>query len=249
MEVAPQYEAGKEVVAGSGCLACHKLGENGNNGPGPGTDPHRRPDPARGDHALGRNRARHHALLPRPAAEEAQRARRLPLVARTEPLAASAGVSGPSSAMDTINDNRDSPEFAGQVNRMFDRVAGHYDALNSVMTAGLHHRWRERAAERAGLGPGDVGARRLLRHRRPGPRAGRPGRPGRPRGRLRLLRADARPRPREGGRAQRRRGALRVGGRARACPTTAAASTRSRSASGSATSPTSTAACARWPGC
>ena len=26
---------GKEVVAQSGCLACHKLGENGNNGPGP----------------------------------------------------------------------------------------------------------------------------------------------------------------------------------------------------------------------
>jgi len=29
MKVAPQYEAGKEVVAGSGCLACHKIGENG----------------------------------------------------------------------------------------------------------------------------------------------------------------------------------------------------------------------------
>src|SRR4051795_4880 len=35
MKVAPQYEAGKEVVAGAGCLACHKIGENGNNGPGP----------------------------------------------------------------------------------------------------------------------------------------------------------------------------------------------------------------------
>jgi quinol-cytochrome oxidoreductase complex cytochrome b subunit len=35
MEVAPQYEAGKEVVAGAGCLACHKIGENGNHGPGP----------------------------------------------------------------------------------------------------------------------------------------------------------------------------------------------------------------------
>ena len=35
LKVAPQYEAGKEVVAGSGCLACHKLGDNGNNGPGP----------------------------------------------------------------------------------------------------------------------------------------------------------------------------------------------------------------------
>ncbi len=58
--------------------------------------------------------------------------------------------------MDTINDNRQSPDFAGQVNRMFDRVAGRYDALNSVMTAGLHHRWRERAAAKAQLGPGDA---------------------------------------------------------------------------------------------
>lgn len=38
---------------------------------------------------------------------------------------------------------------------MFGRVAGRYDALNSVMTAGLHHRWRERAADRAELAPGD----------------------------------------------------------------------------------------------
>jgi demethylmenaquinone methyltransferase/2-methoxy-6-polyprenyl-1,4-benzoquinol methylase len=38
---------------------------------------------------------------------------------------------------------------------MFDRVAGRYDALNSVMTAGLHHRWRQRAADRAELSPGD----------------------------------------------------------------------------------------------
>ncbi len=64
------------------------------------------------------------------------------------------GRGGPN-PMDTINDNRQSPDFAGQVNRMFDRVAGRYDALNSLMTAGLHHRWRERAAARTGLGPGD----------------------------------------------------------------------------------------------
>ena len=38
---------------------------------------------------------------------------------------------------------------------MFDRVASRYDALNSLMTAGLHHRWRERAAGRAELRPGD----------------------------------------------------------------------------------------------
>jgi menaquinol-cytochrome c reductase cytochrome b/c subunit len=29
VEVAPQYEPGKEVVAQSGCLACHKIGESG----------------------------------------------------------------------------------------------------------------------------------------------------------------------------------------------------------------------------
>jgi menaquinol-cytochrome c reductase cytochrome b/c subunit len=35
LKVAPQYEAGKLVTAQSGCLACHKIGENGNDGPGP----------------------------------------------------------------------------------------------------------------------------------------------------------------------------------------------------------------------
>jgi quinol---cytochrome c reductase cytochrome c subunit, bacillus type len=30
-----EYEAGKQVIAQSGCLACHKIGENGNDGPGP----------------------------------------------------------------------------------------------------------------------------------------------------------------------------------------------------------------------
>lgn len=39
---------------------------------------------------------------------------------------------------------------------MFDRVASRYDALNSVMTAGLHHRWRERAVDRAEPRPGDA---------------------------------------------------------------------------------------------
>jgi demethylmenaquinone methyltransferase / 2-methoxy-6-polyprenyl-1,4-benzoquinol methylase len=42
-----------------------------------------------------------------------------------------------------------------QVQAMFDRIARVYDLLNSVMTAGLHHRWRERAADLAAVGPGD----------------------------------------------------------------------------------------------
>ncbi len=55
----------------------------------------------------------------------------------------------------TERPTRESGEFASQVNRMFDRIAGHYDAMNSVMTAGLHHRWRQRAAARVELREGD----------------------------------------------------------------------------------------------
>jgi demethylmenaquinone methyltransferase / 2-methoxy-6-polyprenyl-1,4-benzoquinol methylase len=41
-----------------------------------------------------------------------------------------------------------------QVRAMFDRIAGVYDRMNSVMTAGLHHHWRRRAADLAALQPG-----------------------------------------------------------------------------------------------
>jgi demethylmenaquinone methyltransferase / 2-methoxy-6-polyprenyl-1,4-benzoquinol methylase len=43
-----------------------------------------------------------------------------------------------------------------QVRAMFDRIARVYDRMNSVMTAGMHHRWRERAADLARVGPGDT---------------------------------------------------------------------------------------------
>jgi demethylmenaquinone methyltransferase/2-methoxy-6-polyprenyl-1,4-benzoquinol methylase len=42
-----------------------------------------------------------------------------------------------------------------QVQAMFDRIARVYDRMNSVMTAGMHHRWRSRAADLARVGPGD----------------------------------------------------------------------------------------------
>jgi demethylmenaquinone methyltransferase/2-methoxy-6-polyprenyl-1,4-benzoquinol methylase len=42
-----------------------------------------------------------------------------------------------------------------QVRAMFDGIARVYDRMNSVMTAGLHHRWRRRAADLAAVGPGD----------------------------------------------------------------------------------------------
>ncbi|HMA26155.1 MAG: c-type cytochrome [Solirubrobacterales bacterium] len=35
LKTSAALEPGKEVVAQSGCLACHRLGDNGNNGPGP----------------------------------------------------------------------------------------------------------------------------------------------------------------------------------------------------------------------
>jgi demethylmenaquinone methyltransferase/2-methoxy-6-polyprenyl-1,4-benzoquinol methylase len=38
---------------------------------------------------------------------------------------------------------------------MFDRIAGLYDRMNAVMTAGLDRSWRHRAAELASVSPGD----------------------------------------------------------------------------------------------
>jgi demethylmenaquinone methyltransferase/2-methoxy-6-polyprenyl-1,4-benzoquinol methylase len=43
----------------------------------------------------------------------------------------------------------------GKVRQMFDGIAGSYDRLNDLMTAGLHHRWREFGVLLAGVGPGD----------------------------------------------------------------------------------------------
>src|SRR4051812_50176285 len=65
-----------------------------------------------------------------------------------------------------------------QVRAMFDRIARVYDRMNSVMTAGMHHTWRERAVELSGVGPGDraldvatgTGDLALALERRGGPR-------------------------------------------------------------------------------
>ena len=42
-----------------------------------------------------------------------------------------------------------------QVQAMFDRIARVYDRMNSVMTAGMHHAWRERAVDLSLAAPGD----------------------------------------------------------------------------------------------
>jgi demethylmenaquinone methyltransferase/2-methoxy-6-polyprenyl-1,4-benzoquinol methylase len=41
-----------------------------------------------------------------------------------------------------------------QVRAMFDRIAKVYDRMNGLMTVGMHHRWRARAAELAAVRPG-----------------------------------------------------------------------------------------------
>jgi demethylmenaquinone methyltransferase/2-methoxy-6-polyprenyl-1,4-benzoquinol methylase len=66
--------------------------------------------------------------------------------------------SAPSPAGGTDRPSRP-PSDAGtlpepQVRAMFDRIAGVYDRMNAVMTAGLHHQWRRRAADLAALRPG-----------------------------------------------------------------------------------------------
>jgi demethylmenaquinone methyltransferase/2-methoxy-6-polyprenyl-1,4-benzoquinol methylase len=55
---------------------------------------------------------------------------------------------------DTAQPQRESAQFSEQVQGMFDRIAGRYDLLNSLMTAGLHHSWRQRAVDRAEVSAG-----------------------------------------------------------------------------------------------
>jgi menaquinol-cytochrome c reductase cytochrome b/c subunit len=50
-----EFRLGRTVVAQSGCLACHKIGDNGNRGPGPNlTRVGEKLSPARIEHALRR---------------------------------------------------------------------------------------------------------------------------------------------------------------------------------------------------
>jgi len=44
----------------------------------------------------------------------------------------------------------------GRIREMFDDIAGSYDRLNDLMTAGLHHRWREVAVLLAEVEPGST---------------------------------------------------------------------------------------------
>jgi demethylmenaquinone methyltransferase/2-methoxy-6-polyprenyl-1,4-benzoquinol methylase len=61
-------------------------------------------------------------------------------------MTASVDAQGPGVASGTLEE--------ADVRAMFDRISGVYDRLNSVMTAGLHHHWRRRAADLAAVGRG-----------------------------------------------------------------------------------------------
>jgi demethylmenaquinone methyltransferase/2-methoxy-6-polyprenyl-1,4-benzoquinol methylase len=63
------------------------------------------------------------------------------------------GSGRPAAAAEAPADRGTLPE--PQVRAMFDRIARVYDLMNSVMTAGLHHQWRRRAADLAAVAPGD----------------------------------------------------------------------------------------------
>lgn len=42
----------------------------------------------------------------------------------------------------------------GRVRKMFGRIAHRYDLMNSLMTAGMHHKWRRLGVEKTALEPG-----------------------------------------------------------------------------------------------
>ena len=190
MAVSADLEKGKLVVAQSGCLACHKIGENGNDGPGPhltdigdkleqGRDPAHAGQPDRSD-----------ALLPQPARGEEGGDRRLPRVAqgrgrRREPAGAAHGRRYRHTARRL---------GAGDVRphrRCLRRHEHGHDGGAAPPLALARGRSRARR-------PGHAGAGRRHRHGRSRDRA-RFAR--RRRRRLGLLGGHARPRPHEGARA------------------------------------------------
>ena len=130
------FAQGEMIVGQSGCLACHVIGSNGNDGPGPN--------------------------LTHVASKVPQQQLASTLINPTPPMPSFAGL--PKNKFNTLvaflsqlQESR--PAMTGtleetQVRAMFDRIAGLYDRMNTVMTAGLHHRWRRRAADLAQVGPG-----------------------------------------------------------------------------------------------
>ena len=171
VEVASKYENGKQVVA---LLGLPRLPQDRREREYARAQPHRdrrSPGPRR-DRAHPREPHLPDALLPEPARGASPSSssrwcsswhpsrRRCPrrTPARSPPSRRSRRDRPPrprssGSAVTAGSGSGTLPE--SQVRSMFDRIAGVYDRMNSVMTAGMHHRWRERAADLARLAPGD----------------------------------------------------------------------------------------------
>ena len=89
-----EYEKGKKAVAQSGCLACHKIGENGNAGPGPNLTKIGDTPAAPGDRAHARQPDGADAVVQEPAAGKVQGDRHLPLAAQVARAVAARAGSG-----------------------------------------------------------------------------------------------------------------------------------------------------------
>src|SRR4051812_4652980 len=191
LKVDAKYEPGKLVAAQSGCLACHKIGENGNDGPGPNLTEigNRLPAAAIGaPWTTRRRRCPPSAACPRTRSRRWSTSSRSSTATPTSPgLRNARGGAGP----------RDVRSHRGGLRR---HELGH-DRRPAPSLARARGRPRARRPRHAGAGRRD-------RHRRPGDRAGPAGRRGR---RLGLLGGDAR-----AGAGQEPLGALGAGQRARA---------------------------------
>ena len=148
-----EYEEGRKVVAQSGCgLPQTRRQRQLRAGARPYA--HRLAHPSPGDRAHARQPDRADALVQEPACEEVHRDRQLPLAAQIAPIVPARGGAGAPPGADPEGRTQAGELQAPEVRAMFDRIAGVYDVMNTAMTAGLHHRWRERAVDEARVAPG-----------------------------------------------------------------------------------------------
>ena len=126
------------------------IGDNGNNGPGPALTHIGSNAARRGDRLDAAQPDAADAVVQEPGQQRRRSSRTWSTSSRAAVAAAGTMTAtapaahpgpGPLSARGSLEEP--------QVRAMFDRIAGLYDRMNTVMTAGLHHHWRRRAADLA----------------------------------------------------------------------------------------------------